>query len=80
MLRFVNGEDGALAQAVAENRGNATKRSTNGIKWRKINDLAMAGHYGAVLQARVTDRTSKVLSKRWFRICHADYQNRKRKL
>lgn len=79
-LRFVNGEDGPLAQAVADHRGPPNKKSPNGIKWRAINREVMAGNYGAVLQARVTSLGSKVLSKRWWLICPQDYPNRSRKI
>ena len=79
-LRFVNGEDEPLARAVAENRGLPNKRSLNGIRWRVINRKVMAGRYGAVLKARVTSLSSKVLSKRWWLICPLDYPNRDRKI
>lgn len=80
MLRFVNGEDEPLARAVAANRKAPNKKSKNGIQWRKINGLVMRGDFGDVLQARVTSLDSKVLSKRWWLICPADYPNRKRKI
>ena len=79
-LRFASGEDALLRRAVADNRGLPNKKSPNGIKWRAINEQAMAGAYGEALRARVTSLGSKVLSKRWWLICPADYPNRKRKI
>jgi hypothetical protein len=80
--RWTPEEDAVLRVAVAENRGSVNNRSTNGIKWMKIQKRATA-EYPALLRhlpADITKTGSKVLSKRWCQYVNpADQKNKARK-
>ena len=73
-------EHAALVRLVAETpRRKPDRRSPNGICWAEINRKVMAGEGGPLLQRRVLNVQSKVLSKRWFQFGpREDYPNRDR--
>ena len=79
--RWTPEDDAALIKAVSENRGSVNNRSTNGIKWMRIQKRATL-EYPLLLRhlpADIEETGSKTLSKRWCQYVNpADQKNKAR--